>query len=166
MISHNHRKALTVYCAPRLWDLLVIHLLRNFFYDLDTKHPTSGSQHHIVPAPGAWLAIIPTYPSWPTCRTHWNLCFSGKIRIHRICNTIEVSTPTIHGYQIPSSYLTSKLWPICLDKNPNTNHLFTSVVDNLHLAPYLASVSHIYTPTYPNFETWIHITSTQNLWKS
>ena len=43
-ISHNHIKLLTVYCAPRFRNIMLIHLLGAFSSDPDPKYITSGTQ--------------------------------------------------------------------------------------------------------------------------
>ena len=55
-IEHNHRKAPTIYCAPKYRNLLAINLLSAFSSDPDQKYLTSGTQQIFIPAPGACLA--------------------------------------------------------------------------------------------------------------
>ena len=53
---HNHRKFLTVYCAPRFQNIMAIHILSAFSSDLDPKYFTLGTQQRFAPAPGACIA--------------------------------------------------------------------------------------------------------------
>ena len=54
-ISHNHRKVLTVYCAPKFRNTPEIHLLRTFSSDPELKYLTSGIQQRFFPSRGAYI---------------------------------------------------------------------------------------------------------------
>ena len=58
-IPFNHRNVYTIYCAPKYWNILAVHLLSTLSSDPDAKYLTTRCQQIFVPAPGSCISFEP-----------------------------------------------------------------------------------------------------------